>query len=424
MDILDSAREIMLDGYVCDNCLGRQFAQLLTGQTNKERGKALRLVLSMQEEHKDQKVDPANFRDLDFRHKKIKCEKKPCCICNDLFLMLPKITKKVLDETQDLEYNTFHIGIRLSDKLLRIEEDLWERAGIDSTESIKKELSREIGKMVQKKTKKEVDLKTPNLVILIDIEKNVISVTINSSYIYGRYKKYAQIPQTKHYCPDCRGNGCDRCEWRGLTYPTSVQQLVAEPILKATGGIDTKFHGQGREDIDVLCLGWRPFVTEIIEPRKREIDLEKLKTEINKYAEKQIEIDDLRYSDKKEVQEIKRHHPDKTYLLTLKPEKDVTEKDLKKLDAIVGTIIQRTPERVKHRRADIERKREVYSVKYSKEKNNILKVELKTQAGLYIKELATGDGERTKPSISDLLGTVVQVTDLTVLNVESDSLLE
>lgn len=417
MQIIDIAKRILKTGYVCDNCLGRQFAQLLSGCTNKERGKAVRLILAMQAEQDDEKIHPANFRELTFRNKTIKTEKATCCVCEGLFENLPQISKKILKEIHDLEYDTFHIGVRLSDSLLKNEESLWETSGIETTESIKKELTREIGKLIQKKTKKEVDLKTPDIVILLNLDKNAIELTINSLYLYGRYKKHIKIPQTKHYCPNCHGNGCDKCNWRGLTYDTSVQQLIAEPILEATEGVDTKFHGQGREDIDVLCLGWRPFVIEVIEPAKRQLELEKLKTTINKTCAKKIEIDSLRYSGKKELQELKSIHPDKTYLLTLKPKKPVTEKDLEKLDALIGTITQQTPIRVKHRRADIKRKRKIYSVKYTKTKDNILKVELKTQAGLYIKELATGDDGRTEPSISAILDTEIEVLDLTVTEV-------
>ncbi|MFH1127176.1 MAG: tRNA pseudouridine(54/55) synthase Pus10 [archaeon] len=418
MEMMDSSRQILKKGYVCDNCLGRQFAQLLSGCTNKERGRAIRLVLAMEAENKDNCIDPSNFVGINFRNKKIEPKKTACYVCDGLFDSLPKITLKILKEIKDLEYETFHIGVRLSEKLLNNEEALWDASGIESTESIKKELARETGKLVSKKTKKEVDLKNPDIVVLLNLDRNAIEVAINSFFIYGRYKKYAKIPQTKHYCPDCHGSGCDRCAWRGLTYTTSVQQLAGEPLLCATEGIDTKFHGQGREDVDVLCLGWRPFVIEVLEPRKRNLDLKKLQKDINASSKNQIEVDGLRCSDKSEVQNIKSTHPDKTYLLRLKTAKPIKKTDLKKLDQLVGTIIQKTPDRVKHRRADIERKRAVYSVRYSLEKDGHLKVELKTQAGLYIKELATGDSNRTNPSIAKLLETDIEVVDLTVLNVE------
>ena len=417
MNMTDSVIQILKKGYVCDNCLGRQFAQLLSGYTNEARGKAIRTYLAMENETGNPGIDPSNFHGISFRNKTVKAEKKPCYICEGLFENLEKISKKTLKEIEDLDYTTFHIGVRLSEKLLKNEENLWESAGIESTESIKKELAREIGKIVSKKTKKEVDLKRPDIVILLDLLKNTIEVTMNSLYIYGRYKKFAKIPQTKHYCQICRGSGCDKCEWRGLTYPTSVQQIVAEPLLKITEGLDTKFHGQGREDVDVPCLGWRPFVIEVLEPRKRDINLKKVEKEINRSAKKMIEVQLERFSDSGEVEKIKSAKPRKTYELTISTEKKVSEKALKKLDSLVGTIRQKTPERVKHRRADIERKRDVYSVKYSSGKDNIIKVELETEAGLYIKELATGDGGRTKPSIADLLETEVKVVELTVLKI-------
>ncbi len=419
MEITDSVIPILKKGYVCNNCLGRQFAQLLSGYSNEERGKAIRTYLAMESETGNPDVDPSNFHGIIFRNKTIKAEKKACYVCEGLFDNLEKISKKVQKEIEDLDYSTFHIGVRLSEKLLKNEEDLWDSAGIESTESIKKELAREIGKIISKKTKKEVDLKRPDIVILLDLLKNSIEVTMNSLYIYGRYKKYAKIPQTKHYCQICRGSGCDKCEWRGLTYPTSVQQIVAEPLLKATEGLDTKFHGQGREDVDVPCLGWRPFVIEVLEPRKRDINLKKIEKEINRSAKKMIEVEIERFSGISEVENIKSAKPKKTYELTIRTEKKVSEKELKKLDSLVGTIRQRTPERVKHRRADIERKRDVYSVsvKYSSGKDNIIKVELETEAGLYIKELATGDSGRTKPSIADLLGTGVEIIELVVLKI-------
>ena len=47
MDVFSAARDVLKQGYLCDHCLGRQFAQLLSGFTNAERGRALRLALAM-----------------------------------------------------------------------------------------------------------------------------------------------------------------------------------------------------------------------------------------------------------------------------------------------------------------------------------------------------------------------------------------
>ena len=46
-EIAKTARKILRLGPICDSCLGRQFAMLSTGLTNAERGKAIKVFLSM-----------------------------------------------------------------------------------------------------------------------------------------------------------------------------------------------------------------------------------------------------------------------------------------------------------------------------------------------------------------------------------------
>ena len=43
--MLELANKILIDNKLCDNCLGRQFALLGHGLTNRERGKAIKLFL-------------------------------------------------------------------------------------------------------------------------------------------------------------------------------------------------------------------------------------------------------------------------------------------------------------------------------------------------------------------------------------------
>ncbi len=49
---------------------------------------------------------------------------------------------------------------------------------------------------------------------------------------------------------------------------------------------------------------------------------------------------------------------------------------------------------------------------------NRAEIVLRCQGGLYIKELISGDGGRTKPSVSDILGVPATCVELDVLNVE------
>ena len=112
-----------------------------------------------------------------------------------------------------------------------------------------------------------------------------VDIDIRPVFLYGRYRKLSrEIPQTRWPCRACRGRdeGCESCQGTGLQYPDSVQDLIGEPIRQALNAEDTSFHGMGREDIDVRCLGsGRPFVLEIKNPLVREHDLEELVSLVN-----------------------------------------------------------------------------------------------------------------------------------------------
>ena len=418
--VLDKAKIILSYGCICNNCLGRQFAQLLSGYDNETRGKTIRTALAFEQELKeDKKLDKSNFSDYKFRQNKIKTpDKKTCYVCDGIFDKMNQIVKKSSFEVDDLEFKTFHVGATLSENLLKNEETLWEDAGIDYVESIKTEISRVCGKKLQTVLKKEVDLKQPEVVILINLEKNAIELTINSLYLYGKYKKLKAMPQTKWHCQECRGLGCKVCNYTGRKYDTSVQEKIEELALKVTEGVDAKFHGAGREDVDVLCKGHREFVLEIIEPRKRNIDLKKLEKDINKKYKGEIEIINLKSTDRETVKQIKEKKSNKTYHAVIELNEDIKKEDVKNLNELIGVINQQTPKRVVHRRADLIRKRSVLELTAKFINKRQIKADITTQAGMYIKELVSGDDGRTRPSVSSILGVKAKIEKLDVTEID------
>ena len=80
-------------------------------------------------------------------------------------------------------------------------------------------------------------------------------------FVEGRYRKLTRdLPQTVYFCPECKGHPrrrkkCERCEGFGKLSRDSVQELVAWVLGKAFGTRKNKFHGSGREDVDVRMLG-------------------------------------------------------------------------------------------------------------------------------------------------------------------------
>ena len=87
--------------------------------------------------------------------------------------------------------------------------------------------------------------------------------------------------------------------------------------------------------------------------------------------------------------------------------------NLKDLDE----IHQQTPIRVMHRRADKNRIKHVLDVSIEEINNKQFKMTIKTEGGLYIKELISGDEGRSNPSVSDLLGIKAKCEKLDVIEV-------
>ena len=87
------------------------------------------------------------------------------------------------------------------------------------------------------------------------------------------------------------------------------------------------------------------------------------------------------------------------------------------LNSLSGEIAQRTPRRVSHRRADLVRLRTLHNASGQLIDETHAEIVVHGDGGLYIKELVSGDEDRTNPSLSGRLGVQALVTDLDVLEV-------
>ncbi len=394
MDILEKATRAEENFELCYHCLGRQFAQLSHGYGNDERGKAIAYALKKGIDTDDFEKILEKWKKKNPRMKK----RKKCEICNSFFKNIKKYVKKVHKATKKLEFDTFLIGCKPTASMLEKEEHVWEEVGIEWTEPLKGEINREIGKRLEEKWDRKADLKKPEVAVVLDLSSNDLEVNVNPLFVFGIYKKLKRdIPQTK---------------WPSGKYKTSVEEIIAKPFMKATKGESHSFHGMGREDIDALCLGGRPFVFEVKEPVKRKIDLEKMKKKVNK--DKRVEINDLKFCERDLVAQIKQATPDKSYRALVELSEDVEEEDLEGLKDLVGTIRQKTPERVLHRRADLQRYREIENIKWKKLGKKKIELEIKAESGTYIKEFVSGDDKRTRPSVSEKLGCDAVVKELDV----------
>ena len=368
---------------LCDHCLGRLYGLRGHGLGNEERGRAIRIVYAMENNIDIEELYPE------------KCE-----LCGGIFERLDDYARYVVEKIKEYEFNTFLIGSKFSEEILKKEKELQEIVG-EEGESIGREFNREIGKRVMELTGKEPDLKDPDIAIIIDTRYDDIKLEIKPLLIYGRYRKLVRgIPQTK---------------WPSGKYKESVEEIIAKPVMEMSRGEEHALHGMGREDIDARMLGnGRPFILEIKRPRRRNIDLKEVERRVNLSGK--VEIFDLRFAYKDEIVKLKEAEPRKRYRIAINV--DAGEDEIRDaLKELIGKIKQRTPTRVKHRRVDKIRIREVYDAKLVEKKNDMAVIEILAESGTYIKELMHGDDGRTQPNLAEKLGKKVEVKWLDVIEI-------
>ncbi len=398
-NILKTVEKILFKYNLCDNCLGRLFSRAKKNSLNQEIGNILRKKTGLK------KIKPLN-----------------CELCQGLSVEVKHFYNLILDSLIDYEFNTFLIGCKIDEDIIEKENEIVTFTKSEYFESIKNELNRNIGIKIEKKLNKLVDFKKPDIMVIIDTSFYVIKLQIASLFIYGRYKKFTRdMPQTKWFCKICYGKGCRKCNYSGKIYDKSVEELISKEILKFTKGTNESFHGAGREDVDVRMLGnGRPFVIEIKNPKVRSINLKDLKKIINNSNKNIIQVDKLRFSDRDEIARIKNAGFRKKYRVVIKSDSILNNEKLKKVTSSLldSNINQITPSRVAHRRADMVRQKHIYNCIVEKVKDTMAVLSLEAESGTYIKELVTGDNGRTKPSISEIIGSPCKVIKLDVIGIK------
>jgi tRNA pseudouridine synthase 10 len=439
MDVLAKALELLSKHPLCDHCLGRQFALLGYSMENNVRGSALKVGLTLQANDLTKENNPEGVKQLKLlatngfsreaketlKHLKKrvpKASETKCFLCEGKFELLNRLTEKSLAAMQGYEFTTYLVGIELPVDVEEREDEFKAAFNLSYSESIRHEFGRLFGKALGVRTGKEADYLKPDLVVVINPFQEKVRLQVNPLFVAGRYRKLVRdIPQSKWFCSNCRGKGCEKCGGTGKLYPESVEELTSKPLLEATEGEKTAFHASGREDIDARMLGaGRPFVVEISKPKKRFFDLKEIEAKINAGAVGKVKVSRLRFVNKDVVRRLKKGEgSQKKYRLLAEFENEVSDEDLRMLEEKLSNALikQQTPLRVVHRRADLTREKYIYKLKVKKVSLKRALMEIYCQGGLYVKELVSGDEGRTIPNVSDLLGNRAKTLKLDVLKV-------
>ena len=450
MYIFEKILEIYRKYYICLHCLGRMFSLLGTNTTNFERGYSILLTFTMENHHhllspnspqedhtKNLRLiaENANFMPAQEILKKEGFEVNPiqetkiCYLCNNIFSHLEIYAQDAITHTKNIEFDNFLVGSSVESQLINLEDEFKSEFNLLESESIKSHFNREVGKIISDDLNKPPEFLSPDITIIFNLtpETHSIDLLIRAIFIYGRYNKYLRnIPQTHWNCGNCMGKGCEQCNFTGKQYKTSVEELISPIFISESLATDSKFHGGGREDIDVRMLGdGRPFIIELRNPKIRTLNLPQIQKKVNKTNKRKVKISNLQYSSKSEVKRLKKNAEEtrKTYLAKVVSEKKINKENFKrKLTLLKTTLIdkkikQRTPIRVSHRRADKVREKKIYNIDGKYRKSTLFEFIIETQGGVYIKELITGDEGRTNPSFSEIFNSPLVCKELDVLKI-------
>uniref|UniRef100_A0A8D3BHK5 tRNA pseudouridine synthase Pus10 n=1 Tax=Scophthalmus maximus TaxID=52904 RepID=A0A8D3BHK5_SCOMX len=236
-----------------------------------------------------------------------------------------------------------------------------------------------------------------------------------SVFVAGRYNKFCRsLPQTPWLI-----DGERRME-------SSVEELIAAPVLSTFRAEGFNFSSSGREDVDVRTLGnGRPFAMELLNPHRSRLsrmEMKQLQQTINESSDK-IRVRDLQIVTRDAMSRMKEGEEEKTksYTALVWTRRPIQREDISFIGDIKElTLDQKTPLRVLHRRALAVRQRVVHSMNVHFLDPHHFHLRLKTQAGTYIKEFVHGDFGRTKPNLCELLRTDADILELDVESVDVD----
>ena len=289
----------------CNQCLGRLGGKKRYEQSIDQSGEEIRAIVEKGNSHLA----------------KIREEIPLCPFCENLFEEVDLLTDIIYDSISPYQFKRLQLGARFPKSQIEEEDTQRKRYGAGGCDGLKTGLVAEIAKRLNQRLE-DVTLVNdkPQILALIDVLTLSVDLDVRAHYLYGRYRKLERgIPQTRWPCRACKGRGCERCDMTGLQYKKSVQDLIGNPLLALFDSKEHAFHGMGREDIDVRCMGrGRPFVIEMKEPKLRKIDPIEMMKLINDNAEGSIEITGLRDSTRSEVVRLKDTPAEKSYTIRFK----------------------------------------------------------------------------------------------------------
>lgn len=393
------ARRVLLRYPLCDHCLGRLFASRGVMLSNEERGRSIKNVLFMEALNSsagtyDEELITALARSghresLMFLRRMGKgIEPQGCFICGGLFsrLNVGEIVDRVkrLISEIGVEFETFQVGSTVSKGIIDNEVKVSVEFGITSSESIKRELNRIIGKAISSELGKRYSKANPDIVVKVNLVDGSVGIEVMPIYIEARYRKLL----------------------RGI--PQMGESSLASVVKEAMGPLrpmDTVIHAAGIEGPDVRVLGsGRPMVIEVIKPLSRRI----METNISRGG---VQLMNLKLTNRSQVRGIKSKAGEfrRIYRVLVKVQGNLSEGQLSSLSEYF-TNRQITQLVGRGRRVRL-----IHRLMVTRMLGDLIELIIDSQGGFSIKRFITGDG--TEPSLSGTLGVGAVPIEVDILGI-------
>ena len=166
MDILEKSLKMLERHPLCDHCLGRQFALLGHGIENDDRGRAIKLALTLKAHESTLLKSREGVRILKIlatngfsktaeeilrkMKKRIPSKNflKACFLCENKFERLYDLAKKSFKKLGSYEHSNFLVGIELPVTIEEREDEFKAEFDVGYGENMRNEFGRVIGKKI------------------------------------------------------------------------------------------------------------------------------------------------------------------------------------------------------------------------------------------------------------------------------------
>lgn len=311
-----------------------------------------------------------------------------CYICKNFFSELDTYVKKILDASSGFEFSSFLVGAVLKPSVLDKDDQVRSKFQLKGIDSVKTDITRELGRRLRRKTKARVEFISPDVTFTVNFRKETYEVSAKPVFLAGRYTKSKRgIPQRQNSCEKCRGRGCNSCHFHGISSFDSVEGKIAKFLYWKFGSLQIKMTWIGGEDNSSLVLGnGRPFFVKLINPKKRKLKL------VKKVLAAGITINNLKIigSIPKRVIRFKSN-----IKLQISTEKEIQTSKLKRIRNLEKNLISI------YENSGKENKKNVYVIKYKKRSKHSFTISMVADGGLPLKRFV--EGRNVIPNISDII---------------------